>query len=809
MTLLPGIVASGRPNRTPLLGGSGEPPPDPPGETVPLQTVLYADVGEVNPFNVERDTPFVQGVGVPTNVDVPQGVYGVRIGDSQLAAQARTVKHRPDGNAVILRVEGVWPSSLTTAQTISLTALPPDVTSAVTVSVNAGNGMLVISHDGSPAQSIEPWATTSAISGSKPSNLKGSNTSASYIPSISFHEWHVTRPGGHTSVDARFQTLTVEEDTSILTCYLARGRGVANPLYEFQMRLIVYKYEPWVRWEYTTFKHFDVNLPSESGSMDALAWERLTIIPASGSYTAAKMKSTTDTSIAVESDAFGDVTGDLGASTLADTELNAVAMTGTNPISWAVRDLMGSGPSAIYADTSLLIIDLWGEHTNEVFDCRGTGKAGEVQADSSDYNADPRGNARTWEGFFVLEDNLPLAQQFAARDDLWFMTPQALEDSKAFGPLKASAGTTFAAWWKRINALARAHEVAAERHKHYGYAQYGLLPAVIPSSVDTGLDRYVAREPMHSGRYGQSKDGHTHAGSIIAHLLTGDRTRLLRGMRTNLLLGDINGQHGMLFGTDYAGASVNGIHRRYRDPWTGRSDDPQYVYANQHYTTYWAGGSRRSLERAQKICDALADKFVPYSHRVWAFAERYMHSHSSTDLTALNAAMASDISDSADSWPPPSILAGHVAGMMWDNFRYGHNTIPAVRAVYEATGDEDEMDALADAHRTSDFSFNGSTWDIEWSTFGQHTTPFHGLAHLLLEGYSSSQVSSDAISSMDFWIGQYIQAGTLRNHNATLPPGDPDTYDWDDVQTYWNDIVQESPGYQRVFGPIIASWYAS
>src|SRR5690606_18272624 len=239
-----------------------------------VQAVTIANVGVVNPYNLLRDTSFVQAVGVPTTVNVPQGVYGVRVGDVQLAAQARTVKHRPDGNANVLRVEGVWPSALTGAQTISLTALPPDVTPAIGIQRNGGNLEVLV--DGEVEYTITPVASAVSISGDKTANLKGSNTSPSYVPSLSFHEWHISNLSSGSSVTNGFDSLVVEEDTSILTCYLARG---SDTDYEIQMRLIVYKYRPWVRWEYTTFKHFPVNLPGQTGSMSAIKHEALRITP--------------------------------------------------------------------------------------------------------------------------------------------------------------------------------------------------------------------------------------------------------------------------------------------------------------------------------------------------------------------------------------------------------------------------------------------------------------------------------------------------------------------------------------------------
>src|SRR5690606_31772041 len=41
--------------------------------------VLYADVGEINPFGVERALPFGQAVPIRLTKDVPAGVYGVQI----------------------------------------------------------------------------------------------------------------------------------------------------------------------------------------------------------------------------------------------------------------------------------------------------------------------------------------------------------------------------------------------------------------------------------------------------------------------------------------------------------------------------------------------------------------------------------------------------------------------------------------------------------------------------------------------------------------------------------------------------------
>lgn len=794
------------------LGSQQQTDPGPGVGDVPLQSLSYANVGQINPFGVTGDTPFIQAVAVPTNINVPKGVYGVRIGDFQLAAQARTVKHRPNGNARILRVEGVWPGSLTTNQTISLTGLPPNVTPEVSLQIVSGN--LRILRNNVVAHTIAPFAATNPLSGSKPANLKGSNTSADYVPSTSFHEWHVARTGSQTSVGAAFQDIVLEEETSLLQVYNVRGRGTSDNLYEFQMRIVIYKYRPWVRWEYTTFKHFEVTLPGQTATIPALSSERITITPSS-TFTGAQVKGTSNSNITLEANPFGIVSGTLSGN-LNDAQLNAIRLSGAQPLSVSVCDLMSYGPSAIRASSASLIIDFWSQHTNEVLDFRGTGTSGEVQADSSDFNASPRGTARTWEGFFVLGDNLNLAQKLAAKDDLWFMTPAAMEASECFGPLKAAAGSSRAPWFKRVNALQRTSELAAIRHSHFGYAQFGLTPVTIPNSINTSLDRYVAREPMHSGRYGQSKDSYNVTGNIITALLTGDRTRTLRALQASLMMADINGHHGMIFGTNYMGTSRDGIHRRYRDPWTGKSNDFQYFYPESQYTSYWVGGARRHIERAEKITARMGEaSSSPYVQRPWGWANKYMYTNASADLTKLNQVLAADITannNASDYDTAPVAIRGTPASMMWGNFRYGHNVCAMIIDLYEATGNQQYLDDLALVYRTIlDFTPTGSgTWNTGMSSYGQYTTPFHALAYLRLRGYTQTQVSANAMNSMQYWIGNYIAAGTLRNHNASLPAGDPDNYSWEQVIGYFANsaVSEEPPGFMKRFGPMIASWFS-
>lgn len=797
--------------------GAAEPPP-PVGESdAPLQTVVHASVGVVNPYNVLRETPFVQSVAVPLAVNVPQGVYGVRIGTRQLAAQARTVKHRPNGNARLLRVEGVWPADLTSSQyTISLTALPPDVTPEVTVTL-AGDGTLQLRRNGTMTHALSAYAATAVLSGNKLTQLKGSNSSPSYVPSISFHEWHVPRVGSQTSVGAIFRDLVVEEDTSLLRVYLARGSGQANSMYEFQMRLIVFKYRPWVKWEYTTYKHMPVNAPGASSgtTMAAISSERLIVSPVSP-FTEATIKETTGSSVAVRATAFGVISGISG--TYTDKTLNAARMLGPDPISVGIADLMARGPSGLVATTTSLTMDLWSQHTTEVLDFRGTGGAGEVQASTADYPASPRGTGMTWEGLFVLGGALPLVQQFVARDDLWFMTAQALEDSEAFGPLKAAAGTEMAGFFKRVKALERAFELAAERNLHIGYVQYGLTPSVIPNSVDTSLDRYVARQPMHSGRYGQSKDGTGVAGAGLLGILTNDRRYTLNALQSGLMKCDINGHHRMLFGVDYMGNSRDGTHRRYRDPWTGKSNDTQYMYPEGQYTAYWLGGARRHVERASRVTDRLYTTSTSgYAHSVWGWAVRYEHTHDPADLVKLNAMVAETISDSnAESdFPQPSGLNGKISSVMWQNFRYGHNTCAMIEALYEATGNSQYLDDMALALRTY----------MSWPTgararftspneviamYGSFTSFFHIVAYLKLRGYSSSLVPNAALTSMAYWVGNDMLDGYFRYNKLPLPSGDVADYTWEeDVLDYFNSNSDEGAGFEERYSLLIASYYAS
>lgn len=780
-------------------------PFDPPaGADAPaVMAVAYADVGEVNPHNLQSDTPFVQALPVPLGRNIPSGTYGVRVGNAQIAAHAKTVMHRPDGRSRLLLLEGVWPGDLDSTQTLSLTPTPPDTSPRLTVQLSGG--ALTILNDGVSALTLSVEAATGTLSGSKPANLKGSNSDPDYIVKESFHEWHVTA-GTTTDAGARFLDLTTEEDTPLLRTYLARGNGANEDGYEFELRLTCYKYAPWLTWEFTSYKHYDTAATS-------LALERLAIIPEEG-WTGAQIGSDSGLPLAVESDPYGVITGITGSGD--DASLNAALLSGPAPLSVAVRDLVasefwgyGSGPSAIRCAASSLYIDLWSDHTGEALDLRGTGGAGEVQASANDYDSTTRGTARTWQGFLALEDNLPLAQRFGAWDDQWMPTLATLEASECFGPLKAAAGSDFSEWFRRLDALAAVQELAAKRHQHGGYAQLSLVPTRIPETVDASLDQYIAKEPMHSGRYGQQKDSYGGTGDLFSALLTGDRARFIRALQSSRIQADMNAVNAPIYLASYAGSSENGTHRRYRDPWTGHAYDPQYFYPEQQFTAYWVGGSRRQLARALAICDALEARGAQYyPHGAWGWACRYIYSHDASDLSTMQSLLASAVA--GNYWGAPASLSGKAPSILWGNFRWGHNTCSMVEWLYEATGDSQHLDDLALAYRTLDFSIDSSTGNPKTgvSAYGQYTTPYHGLAYLKLRGYSDADVSSDAMTSMDFWIGDYIQAGTLRNHGMTLPAGDPDDYDWSDVLSYFNAITEEYPNFMRRFGPLIASWYA-
>lgn len=783
----PGILTAGRRHGGRRIITSG----------TPLQAVLHADVGTLDPVASGFTQPFVQSVPVPVGTSIPQGTYGVRVGAEQLAVQAKSVKHRPNGDANILRVEGVWPAHLTGPQTISLTALPPAVTPDVTVELLAGEALVKV--NGVTKHTITPYASTKVISGSKPSNLKGSNTDPAYIPSIAFHEWHITAGGAATSVGAGYVSITIEEDTPALRVYKAIGAGSTNDLYEFQTRFIIYKGGPYIRFEHTTFKHFDVNTPdapTSPSSMDALAAERWTITPASP-FTNATVRSTSAASITLEASPFGAVTGAIAGSGT-EEDLNAVRLTGPAPLTVAVVDLMSAGPSALRATASSLVVDFWSEHTGEVLDSRGTGVGGEYQSNPSDYNSKPRGHARTWEGLFIIGDDLPLAQSFAKRDDLWFPTPSAACASDAWGPWVEGGATEYADVAKRINALARNHSQAVERHDHYGYVNLHLLPQYIPRAVNTAEDKFLADEPMKSGRYGQLKS--TGIGWLTMHLYTGDRARLLRGLRMLQHVQDIAGVHRRLLGADYAGSSKDGYHRRYRDPFTGRSYDTQYWLPNVPYYTYWAGGSRRILERAQNFAESLHAKgTMPYPQRIWSNAVRYQHSHDAGDLAALNTSITSDVPSSNNSFPPPASLAGKVVSCFWNNFRWAGDTCSTLMELYGATGDAQLLTDLAAAYAEQDWS--GTTEPI--AAFGNLTGAYRAMTWLALHGVSPG---ANPLNLLNTRIRPKWDSGDLAYHNLTLPAGDPDTYTWDDIQTYSGTQTEESPVSEKGSFALIASY---
>jgi len=758
------------------------------------------DVGTLDPVSGGFEQVFIQSVPVSVGTSIPKGVYGVRIGDLQLSAQAKSVKHRPNGDANILRIEGVWPSSLSGSQTFSLTNLPAAVSPEITVELN--DGAAIVKRDGVTAHTIAPYAATKEITGSKPSNLKGSNTDPAYIPSIAFHEWHIAQAGTATSVGAGYVSISVEEDTPALRVYKAVGNGSANGLYEFQTRFVVYKGGPYVRFEHTTFKHFDVNTPSAPTSpstMDAIASEQWTITPASP-FTSSTIRSVSGSALTLESDPFGVVSGAISGHGL-EEDLNAIRMSGPVPLTVAVVDLMSAGPSALRSALSSLVIDFWSTHTGEVLDLRGTGVGGEVQSDSGDYNSKPRGSARTWEGLLVLGDNLTLAQSFAQRDDLWFPSPAAIAASDAWGPLDIGGASQFSAVAKRINALARNHQQAVERHDHYGYVNRHLLPQYIPRAVFPEDDMYVADEPMKSGRYGQHKS--TGTGWIEMHLYTGDRVRALRGLRMLQHVQDIAGVHRRLLGTDYAGDSKDGYHRRYRDPFTGKSDDRQYWLPYVPYKTYWAGGSRRILERAQNYAQSLhARGGMPYPQRIWSNAVRYQHSHSAGDLAALNTSLSNDIASANNAFPPPASLVGKVPGMFWNNFRWPGDTGSTVMELYAATGDAQLLADMATAYTEQDW--DGASEPI--AAFGNLTGAYRAMVWLLMQGKTPAQLGTDCVTMLNTRFRPEWDSGDLAYHNANLPAGDPDTYTWAQIQTYSGTQTEESPTSEQGSFALIASY---
>src|SRR5690606_19969305 len=188
---------------------------------------------------------------------------------------------------------------------------------------------------------------------------------------------------------------------------------------------------------------------------------------------------------------------------------------------------------------------------------------------------------------------------------------------------------------------------------------------------------------------------------------------------------------------------------------------------------------------------------------------RYMYTHDSGDLADFNAEMSATIALSNASFTPPASLAGKPASILWNNFRYGHNTCPMLIDAYEATGNQSILDELALAYRLMDFSQSGSSWDIGMSAYGNRVTAFHAAAYLRLRGYSESQVSSDVMNSMQHHVGQYMPGGTLVFHNESLPSGDPESYTWSQAVSYLNQVAEMPPEYEITFGPMIASWYST
>ena len=709
--------------------------------------------------------PFYQAIPFAPGALQPSEALGLRAPDGKpVPALVTTAARWPDGSVRWLRVEGVWPYELDLSPVTRViiddtppawSAKPRGVVRTLNVK---DNEVHLLDENGAAALILSPQASYIEIT--KPKEILPDSVPDTERQYAWAEPLEALNPGGEIKpLNLRIRDCIVEITNELFTVYRIRGNGgdsSPDSELEWQLRVRIYHVTPVVRLQMSWSLHWD----PKSYALTSAKWVARSASPLSEVYISG-MESPFNADQSVVR--IGSLPSGHSALIYNNSELQTsewpneqwhalVAGAQDKYLGVGVVNLTRLGPNHIAVYDDRIEFASWSSTHGYGLDLRPTALPDEFGIDPVDGRSVAVGVTRTLESSLIWTNDPSLAQGLAdleaRRETLWLPSREDITKAQALGPW--NEGTFFAnsAYFDGLHANLRFLFTSREHWRWNGWANFGDVRTNFGSATNPERGLHAERWSLH-GRYGWRNGSSSPSNGLwIGGLVLDDRELCLAGLDYALHVADVDVSHASFYGPPRS--TDGGMHRRNKDHWSG-SVQMQYTPNDYLYLSYWLTGDERLRETLEEIRSYAARQGRSGSvFAAQAWIHRYMETHDPDDL-----AMAQRLlEESAGAWAGRTDSPDERSGLSIlyaDNFRLTLDGIPVLIQFYEATGDQDYLEAILQSMQAQGLPERPVPSLAE----------YHGLAYVLLSGYTEEQIGTDLVVTARRHISQMLYPQNL------------------------------------------------
>lgn len=716
--------------------------------------------------------PFYQAIPFAAGALQPSQARAVYTAEGKpVPAQVTTAALWPDGSVRWLRVEGVWPSELDLSSMTKViiddnpsasTAKPQAVVHSLSVK---DNEVHLLDNNGEAVLILRPQASYMEISEPKqilPDSIPDTERQYAWAEPLA-----ALNPDGEIKpLSLRIRDCIVETTNELYAIYRIRGNGgdsSPDSELEWQLRVRIYHVTPVVRLQMSWSLHWD----PKAYALTSAKWVAESAFPLSEAYLPG-----TDSPFNADQGVVRISSQPSGHSALIyndsktqesewpDERWHSLAVgDGDKYLGVGIVNLTRLGPNHIAVNDNAVEFASWSSKLGYGLDLRSTAQPDEFGMDPADGRAVALGVTRTLESSLVWAEDAAqahgLADLEARRETLWLPNREDITKAQALGPWNEGALFSNSEYFEGLHANLRFLLTSRDYWRWNGWANFGDVRTNFGSATIPERGLHAQRWSLH-GRYGWRNGSSSPSnGMWYGGLVLEDRELCLAGMDYALHVADVDVSHTSFFGPPRS--TDGGMHRRNKDHWSG-SVQMQYTPNDYLYLTYWLTGNERLRETLEEIRSYAARQGRSGSvFAAQAWIHRYMETHDPNDLSVAERLLE----ENARAWAGRSDSSEELTGLSIlysDNFRLTLDGIPVLIEFYEATGDKAYLEAIRQSMQAQGLP------DRPVPSLAE----YHGLAYLLLSGYTEEQVGVEL-------------AATARRHIAQMlyPQSLPPKEEWD------------------------------
>jgi hypothetical protein len=698
--------------------------------------------------------PFAAGTLQPSEIHSLQTLAGLTV-----PAQVTTAARWPDGSVRWLAVDGVWPSELPLSQAVevqvseephdSAAALPQAVIHTLSVE---GDEVHLLSKSRETVVVLTPQAAYMTISEPKqilPDSIPDTERQYAWAEPLDA----LNPQGKSTPLDLRIRDCAIETENDLFTTYRLRGNGgdqSPGAELEWQLRVRIYHVTPVVRLQMSWSLHWD----PESFALTSARWLATSAAPLSQVYIP-EVDPPLDAAqaavqICVEPSGHSKLVyqgTDIDARDWPEPEWHSLtARTGDTYLGLGTVNLTRLGPNHIALHDDTIELASWSADLGYGLDLRSSALLDEFGMDPADGRSTAIGVTRTLESSLVWAASAAQAQSLAdleaRRDTLWLPNRTDITRAQALGPWNEGTFFSNSAFFEGLDANLHFLLASRDHWRWNGWANFGDMRTNFASATQAERGLHVQRWALH-GRYGWRNGSAAPCnGMWWGGLALEDRELCLAAIDYALHVADTDVSHPSFYGPPQP--TDGGMHRRNKDHWSG-SVQMQYTPNDYLYLTHWLTGHERLRETLEEVRDYATRQGKSgsvFAGQAWV--HRYMETHDPDDLQ-----MARRLLDeSTGAWQQRSggsELTG-LSALYSDNFRLTLDGIPVLIQFYEATGDVAYLEAIRGSMQAQGLP------DRPVPSLAE----YHGLAYLLLNGYTEEQVGPQLVAQARQHVSQVL-----------------------------------------------------